>query len=303
MRRLGSPRELWSRLRAFTRPGPPPALRVEQALYGFAQPLAGARILLSEKGLLAEALMPAAVLGAFCGLFATVSNDAPGWLGWLGAFYKIFALFAPLPSLVFANHYARLGAMVRWRLGFGVCAPREMPMGMLIGRLIRQTLIVAIGVIPFAVVPRILPGIGPLLSNLVVAAWGVHWVVADAFDDAQVLRPGETLRASVARDHAAPSPWFVRLLDLAAGKLPIIGRLLHKFARLCDRLAMDSRGEIHLMEQNKFIALGFALSTAALMATPVLNLFFRPVILAASSHLLGYLEVSEAETPTSALAK
>ena len=79
------------------RPGPPPALRVEQTLYGFAQPLAGARILLSDSGLLAEALMPAAVLGAFCALFATVSNDTPGWLGWLGAFYKIFALLAPLP--------------------------------------------------------------------------------------------------------------------------------------------------------------------------------------------------------------
>ena len=60
------------------------------------------------------------------------------------------------------------------------------------------------------------------------------------------------------------------------------------------------------MEQNRWISLGFALSTAALLATPVLNLLFRPIILAGSSHLLGQLEkdgVSEAGTPTSALLK
>jgi uncharacterized protein involved in cysteine biosynthesis len=59
---------------------------------------------------------------------------------------------------------------------------------------------------------------------------------------------------------------------------------------------------------------GFALSTAALLATPVLNLLFRPIILAGSSHLLGQLEkdghghstsnaLSGAGTPTSALEK
>ena len=92
----------------------------------------------------------------------------------------------------------------------------------------------------------------------------------------------------------------------AAEKVPVLGRPLRWFARLCDRLAMDSRGEIHTMEQNRMISLGFALSTAALLATPVLNLLFRPIILAGSSHLLGQLEkdgVSEAGTPTSALLK
>jgi uncharacterized protein involved in cysteine biosynthesis len=47
------------------------------------------------------------------------------------------------------------------------------------------------------------------------------------------------------------------------------------------------------MEQNRAVSLGFALSTAALLATPVLNLLFRPIILAGSSHLLGQLEKDE----------
>src|SRR5205823_4722747 len=136
-----------------------------------------------------------------------------------------------------------------------------------------------------------IPALGPLLKNVALAIWGLHWVVADAFDDAQVCEPGETLLQSVQRDRDAPQPWFVRWLNRAGDALPgVLGKPVRWFARLCDRLAMDSRGEIAVMEQNRSLSLGFALSTAALLATPVLNLVFRPIILAGSSHLLGQLE-------------
>jgi hypothetical protein len=43
---------------------------------------------------------------------------------------------------------------------------------------------------------------------------------------------------------------------------------------------------------------GFGLSTAALLATPILNLLFRPVIIAGATHLLGHIEKEEhAESP------
>ena len=65
---------------------------------------------------------------------------------------------------------------------------------------------------------------------------------------------------------------------------------MRAFARLCDRLAMPWRGEIALVEAHPSIALGFAMSTATLLAIPVLNLLFRPIILVGSAHLLGHLE-------------
>src|SRR4051794_9655164 len=218
---LSVPKSLWARIRAFARFAPPPADKKDQALYGFAQPLAGARILLGDQGLLMESLIPAVVLGGFCALVASVSHEGGTALGWWAKFYKVFAIAAPLPSLIFANHYARLAAMVRWRLGFGACGPREMPMTTLVGRLFRQTAIVAVGVMPFVLVPKMIPGLGPLLSSVILSLWGIHWVVADAFDDAQVLRPGETLKQSLANDRAAPPPWFVRFFNWAADRVPV----------------------------------------------------------------------------------
>jgi hypothetical protein len=290
-RSTGLVRWAFSRIRAYSGIQAPPAAPGEQALYGFSQPILGARVLLRDPELLKEALLPAGVLALACALWATLQADA-GQFRWFKEFYKAFAALAPLPSLLFANHYARLAALIRWRLGLGACGPREMPFGMLLGRMIRQTLIVAIGVAPFLLVARLVPVLGHyLLSPLVLALWGVHWVVADAFDDAQVCEPGETLQQSIDRDRNAPPPWFVRLMNRGATHLPgFLARPLRWFARLCDKLALDSRGEIAVMEANRAVSVGFALSTAALLATPVLNLLFRPIILAGSSHLLGQLE-------------
>jgi hypothetical protein len=275
----------------------PPVGQKEQVVYGFAQPILGARVLLSDPELLKEALYPAGLLAAACALYATFGTDAPGWMGWFKTFYKAFAALAPLPSFFFANHYARLAAMIRWRMGFGACGPREMPWRLLGGRMIRQALIVAVGVAPLLLLTRVLPGIGDVLSGVVLGIWSLHWVVADAFDDAQVCLPGESLKESIQRDRNAPKPWFVRIVERVAAPLPGIFRgPLRLFARLCDKLAMDSRGEIEKMETNRAVSVGFSLSTAALLFTPVLNLLFRPIIIAGSSHLLGQLEKEEADS-------
>src|SRR3954470_1012669 len=288
----------------------PPVGQKEQALYGFAQPILGARVLLSDPELLKEALYPAGLLAAACALYASFGTDVPGWAGWFKTFYKAFAALAPLPSFFFANHYARLAAMIRWRMGFGACGPREMPWRLLAGRMLRQALIVAIGIAPLLALAKALPGIGDYLSGAALAIWSLHWVVADAFDDSQVRLPGESLKESIQRDRNAQAPWFVRWLRQGAARLPrFLGAPVRWFAGLCDKLALDSRGEIATMEHNRAISLGFSLSTAGLLFTPVLNLLFRPIIIAGSSHLLGQLEKEEqaglngAETPISALAK
>ena len=290
---LLAPKAAWraafSRVGSFaSRKQAPPAQEQapDRVVYGLSQPLLGLRMLLSDPELLREALVPAAWLGAFCAVVASISPDGAGFWGWVKSFYKAFAVLAPLPSVIFAKHYARLAALTRWRLGFGPCGPREYSMAVSLKRAIQQAIVVAIGVLPFA-------AIGLIFSKLVIVAWGVHWVVVDAFDDARVLFPGETIRSAEAADREAPSPWFVRWFLRAADRIPVLGGPLRAFARLCDRLSLPWRGEIALMEANRLVALGFALSTATLLAVPGLNLLFRPTILVASSHLLGHLESSE----------
>jgi hypothetical protein len=310
MRKQGVVRYALTRIRGFSKVQPPPqGSPTDKVLYGFAQPVLGARILLGDPSLLQEALYPGAILAIVCAIYASFSGsgEVGHWL-WFKHFYRAFAVLAPLPSVVFANHYARIAAMIRWRLGFGACGPREMPLGMLLMRLARQTAIVAIGIAPFAwAVNEFVPIAGGLISSAALAVWGLHWIVADAFDDAQVCLPGETLKQSIDRDRQAPSPWFIRWINLGGDRLaefskkvPVVGwtlrltgRLMKRFARFCDKLAMDSRGEIAIMENNRYVSLGFGLSTAALLSLPVVNLLFRPIILAAASHLVGQIEASE----------
>lgn len=300
-RSRGAIRWLFSRLRAYgTRVSSPPASRPEQIAYGLAQPILGLRILASDGSLAQEALTPPALLALVCAIWASVQSGHGQW-DWFKEFYKAFAALAPLPTVIFANHYARLAAVVRWRLGFGACGPREMPMGMLVGRLVRQSMVVAIGSAPFFLLKSV-PFLGQALLSAALAVWGLHWIVADAFDDAQVLLPGETVRQSVQRDRDARQPWFVRLLHRGATHLPVLRGIVHRFANLCDRLAKDSRGELQVMEENPSIATGFALSTAALLAIPGLNLLFRPIILVSSAHLLGHLEKHERHAQPAALS-
>ncbi|TMB06028.1 MAG: hypothetical protein E6J66_19600, partial [Deltaproteobacteria bacterium] len=108
--RRGVVRWAVQRIRAYARGvQAPSAGNAEQALYGFAQPILGARVLLADPELLKEALFPAGMLAAACALYASLGTETYGhWGTWFKSFYKAFAALAPLPSFFFANHYARL---------------------------------------------------------------------------------------------------------------------------------------------------------------------------------------------------
>ena len=297
-------RARWARKRfkSFSREMQPPPAKADPAvnvLYGAAQPILGARILLKDPELLREGLVPAVWLAAFCAVCALVSPaDGPIWAGRFKTFYRTFAVLAPVPSIIFAKHYARMAALVRWKLGFGACGPREYPLFTSLRRAIQQAIVIAIGLLPLAAIWHFIPFFGKIISQVVVGAWTVHWVVVDAFDDARVLLPGETVKSAEATDQRARSPWFVRMFLRAADHIPVrpVAGALRKFARFCDRLSLPWRGEFALMEGHPTISTGFAFMTATLLAVPVMNLLFRPIILVASSHLLGHLE---AEDPAS----
>jgi hypothetical protein len=244
-------------------------------------------MLATRRDLLWAALIPAALLAAFCAVAAVLES---GRGNFLHRFYTTFAVLAPLPSIVLAAHYARLAASARHALGFPHAEPCIEPLGRILRRAVKQAILIALAVAPISALLQLIPGLGWLLVRTVAAGWALHWVVVEAFDSARVLHPGETLAELDAAAERVRPPWYVRWLLDAADRLPIGGRLVRRFARLCDRLSLPWREEIALVEDQPSMMLGFALSTAALLAIPILNLAFRPIVIIAAVHVLGQLE-------------
>jgi len=262
---------------------PPPKDPIDRVLYGLAQPAIGARLIIADAELLKASLWPAAILACVCVWGAWLS---PGEHGFVRRFYELFVCLAPMPSLFMAHHYARLAAIARAKMGFGECAPMIEPMGRALRRLVGRALLMALAVAPLGLLEMV-PLVGGAVWKGVAALWALHWIVVDAFDSARVLRPGQTLADVDADVDRLPSPWFVRVMHAGADKLPLGARLLHWLARRCDRLARPWRDELAMIELHPSLAVGFALSTALLLATPLLNLLFRPIVMVAAVNVLG----------------
>lgn len=275
--------------RAYSASRPPPAAPVDRFIYGLTQPLLGIRVLVSHRELWIAALIPAVVLAAFCAVVALVSGGP-----FVHEFYKTFAVIAPLPSIVFASHYARMAVAARRALGFSPAEPCIEPLRRLLRRAFQQAVLVAIAIAPVSWLLHMVPGVGGAVGKFFAAAWALHWVVVEAFDTARVLRPGQTLADLDAEALQVQPPWYVRGLRHAADEVPVASRLIARFARLCDRLSISWREEIALVEHHPVMAFGFALSTAALLAIPIVDLAFRPIILIAAVHVLGQLEAPSA---------
>lgn len=266
-------------------PRPPPAAGIDRVIYGFTQPLLGARMLVTRRELLRAALIPVGLLAAFCAVVALAGRGH-----FVHRFYTTFAVLAPLPSIVLASHYARLAVQARHAFGFSRAEPCIEPLRRNIERALKQAILISIALAPVTGLLGLVPGTGWLLVQAVAAVWALHWVVVEAFDASRFLRPGETLADLDAAALRLPSPWYVRWLFRAAAHTPIGSRLLQRFARLCDRLSLPWREEIALVEAHPALMIGFALSTAALLALPILNLAFRPIVIIGATHILGRLE-------------
>jgi hypothetical protein len=282
--------DAFSAARDHVTPRPPPDAVFDRVVYGLCQPVVGARTLLAHRELLRAALVPVGLLAAFCAVVAVLGHPS----GFVHRFYTTFAVLAPLPSIVFADHYARLAARARVVLGFGPVEPCIEPLRRNLGRAVKQAILIAIVLAPISGLLRLVPGAGWLLVQVAAAVWALHWVVVEAFDSARVLRPGETLADLDAAAQHVRLPWFVRALHHAADRMTIGSRFVRRFARLCDRLSLPWREEVALVEDHPVLMLGFALSTAAVLALPILNLAFRPIVIVGASHVLGQLEAAAA---------
>src|SRR5215831_330818 len=149
------------------------------------------------------------VVGA-CLLLA-LARVRSGPLAMIRTFYLTFASLAPLPSLVFARHYARLSALAHRRFGFGECAPRIERLRISIRRVLHGFIMVSIAPVvvaaPFAILLVALSDARPaagFLYAVVTALWALHWIIVDALDNAQVLAPGETLAQTEAKGRSLP---------------------------------------------------------------------------------------------------
>jgi hypothetical protein len=288
------PSERWAphklAVESLATPTAPPDAHADRVVYGFMQPLLGVRLLFRDRELMRAALLPTAVVAAFCAVVAIVAPSSYRPTAMVRRFYQTFAFLAPLPSFFLAKYYARMAVLARHKLGFSQALPCYEPLGRAIRRAIGQAVLVAIGLVPVTMVLVLVPLSGGIAIKLLGAVWALHWIVVDAFDSTRTLAPGQTLADLDALSLAAPRPWFVRLLEEAAARLPFGGRILSWFARRCDRLALPFREEIALVEAHPSLMVGFALSTAALLATPVLQLLFRPIVLIGAAHVNGRLE-------------
>ncbi len=278
-------------------PKAPPERPMDRVVYGLMQPLVGARMLLIDGELRSAALAAAALLCAACAVVALVHPASWSAGGVLYSFYATFALLAPVPSVLLAHRYARMAVLARRKLGFSPAEPCLEPLRAMLVRAVKQTILVALAIAPAVALLHLVPIVGGLLTRVVAAGWALHWIVVDAFDSARFLRPGQTLADLEAHADRIRPPWYVRGLQHAAARAPIGRRLLGRFARLCDRLSRPWREEIALVEEHPALMLGFAVATAAVLAVPVLNLLFRPIVLIGATHVLGRLEATEPGSP------
>ena len=273
---------------------PPGEDRLDRFLFGLAQPLLAMRRLLGDGRLLLAALKPAALLALFCGAIALLKHDqGESFRDWLHSFYASFALLAPVPSVLLVNHYARLAAEANRALGFGVVVARLQSLPLAGQLALRQLVVVTVAFAPILGLLRSIPVAGKILVWLLGGLWALHWIVVEALDSAAVLEPRGESEAQSPQRAPGLRPWFVRVYAwLADWSPPGVSWLLDRFAGLCEWLSRPWQAEIRATRRNPALMVGFALTTAALLATPVLNLLFRPIILIAAVHILGHLRKS-----------
>jgi uncharacterized protein involved in cysteine biosynthesis len=266
---------------------PPRDAHVDRVVFGLRQPIASARLIWNDPELRSESLFPALLLALVCGGIAILTTW-PG-LSTLKRFYTVFVALAPWPSILLQRYYARLAVLVHKKLGLGDAQPVYEPIGRAIARALGQMILVAIAVAPVTLAVGWFPFLGRPVVRVVAGVWALHWILVNAFESARVLAPGQTIEDldEIARQSTAP--WFVRALKALGARVPVLGAFCNWFARLCDSLAWPWREEMELIEQHPSLTAGLAITTAGLLCTPVLNLFFRPVVLVASAQVMKAL--------------
>lgn len=288
-------------------PGPPPrdAGRAGLVVYGLAQPFLGLRVLFGSRDLLGIALAPALGVLVVAGLVAYGTAQDHGAARGVGAFLLTVAALAPLPSLLFGRVYAHLAAKARARLGLPAAAAYLRGLVKLAGEWLGQVVVLALGVLPYVGLARLIPVLGPLAAFVLQGAWAGLWIVVEGYDNARTLPAGSTVAELEARARAQPGqPWFHRWHHRVHGPrwLVLLLSPLRMLSEVVTTLARPWRMEVDLTEREPWISLGFGLGAALMLAVPGLNLLLRPAVVVAGVHLRHHLlpEETPSHAPTPA---
>lgn len=273
----------------------PDAGRLAQFVYGLAQPLLGVRLLLREPALRGRAVVPVLVVLGVCVAATVLAGQRPGApFDRVSTFFLTLVAVASMPPVLFANGFSRLAVATRDRLGLGPRRPHLRSLGELLREVVQQAIVLAIGLLPLLILAEAVPVLGGVLAWILGALWTLHWIVVEAFDAARTLPVGEGVDA----DEPGAAPWFARIYNVGGGDRV---RPLRWFARLVTRLGARWRGEVALIEAHPWLAAGFSLGAAVLLALPGVNLLFRPVIVVAAAHVHGRLDAAHGARPERAV--
>jgi hypothetical protein len=280
-------------------PGPPPAVHHVRArfLWGLAQPLLGMRVILRDRQMLGDALFPVVTVAAFCAIGAWIAADefdggrlSSLWAG-IVAFFAGFIALAPVPPFLFARHYARMAARARALLELDPRDPWLEPIGVSLWKTIAQSLVIALGGIPFLILLAV-PLAGTVLVVPAQGLWTLHWMVVEGLDNGRTLVPGTTVeQVTRAEEALRHDPWFHRWLDrIPSSKIVKLLAPLRMLLEIVRALGRPWSHETRLVEEQRAIASGFGIGVVALLAIPGLNLFFRPALVVGAAHLRGQIE-------------
>jgi hypothetical protein len=269
---------------------PPSSGRLDEFVWGLAQPLLGVRTLVSHGDLFVRGLIPAAAFILVCALVVDGGSVAGLW-GLIAAYYAVLVSAASISPVVFCRNYAKLAAEARRHLD----VPRREPYlrsykDALIEAVV-QAIVITIGVAPWVALVSYLPLFGGMWAAVIGALWVLHWIVVEALDGARTLPPDETPETLEQRHAKLDPPWYsgaaLNQLRAPLGALLLPVRL---WGIVMARLGRRWRGEVALIEARPWLAVGFGVGASVLLVIPVLNLLFRPAIVVAASHVLGRLE-------------
>jgi hypothetical protein len=124
-------------------------------------------------------------------------------------------------------------------------------------------------------------------ANGVLAVWGTYWLA--------VLTIG---KSALAWHHRPPrTPWFVRGLDEAAARVPLLGwRPVRLYRRLWARLTRGMWAPATELEEAPFRSAGL-LVARMVAGIPGLSVFMRPLIPVAAAHIILRREVADGVLP------